>query len=72
MKVFPFYEVARNAEQKMEKGFTINQQFVCKWCGTKQTMDRPNVFFEKGRCEECGRITDLRLAGCNFMASTRR
>lgn len=72
MNVFPLYEVAENAERVMRRGHTIWQQFLCGNCGTKQTMDTPNQFFTHGQCEECGHTTDLRVAGCNFMAMLNR
>jgi hypothetical protein len=68
MKLHPFNDVAIHAAATMAKGATIFQQFNCAHCGIKQTMDTPNKFFEKGTCEECGKITDIKRDGCNFMA----
>jgi hypothetical protein len=31
-------------------------------------MDRPDTFFETGICEQCGKITDIKKNGHNFMA----
>jgi len=69
MNIYPFDSVAKQARQKMAEGWTINQQFNCAYCGTKQTMDEANKFFTTGKCEECGLITDIQRDGCNFMAS---
>ena len=69
MNVHPFDEVCRNAEAKMAEGWKIFQQFNCAHCGTKQTMPDENKFYTKGRCEECGGVTDIVHDGCNFMAT---
>jgi DNA-directed RNA polymerase subunit RPC12/RpoP len=68
MNLHPFDEVAANAEKMIGEGWTVYQQFNCADCGAKQTMDDKNVFHLKGRCEECGHITDIKKDGCNFMA----
>lgn len=67
MKLFPFYEVAAEAHAAMQNGATIFQQFNCAKCGTKQTLDTPNVFHKLGTCEECKHTTDIEKDGCNFM-----
>lgn len=69
MKVFPFYEVAANAESKIKQGWTIFQQFNCAGCGVKQTMPNANGFHKFGTCEECGHLTNIEKDGCNFMAT---
>lgn len=68
MKLHPFMDVHKEALTWMRRGATIYQQFNCQHCGIKQTMEKPNVLFEKGTCEECGRETDIRKNGCNYMA----
>ena len=68
MKLHPFEQCRKDAEDWMRRGADIYQQFNCEHCGTKQTMDVKNKFFEKGRCEECGRETDIKARGCNYMA----
>ena len=70
MKLHPFAEVAKNADEKVRQGWTVYQQFSCAGCGAKQTMEDKNVFHHKGRCEECGHITDIERDGCNFMAAS--
>jgi hypothetical protein len=67
VNLYPFDEVAKNAESKIADGWTVHQQFNCVGCGAKQTMEDENVFHAKGRCEECGHVTDIRKDGCNFM-----
>ena len=68
MKLHPLYDVAKAAAEVMAKGATIHQQFICQHCGVKQTMEIPDKFFEQGKCEECGKITSIKLKGCNYMA----
>lgn len=67
MKLHPFYECADGAHKMMEKGHRIFQQFNCSHCGTKQTMETPNVFYKLGNCEACGKQTDIENEGCNYM-----
>jgi hypothetical protein len=71
MKLYPFNEVAKNAEARIADGWTVYQQFNCAHCGAKQTMEDKNIFHNRGRCEECGEITDILKDGCNFMAVSR-
>ena len=68
MKLSPFKEVVKNAEVRIHGGWTIYQQWNCMHCGVKQTMPDENKFYTMGRCEECGRVTDIEANGCNFMA----
>jgi hypothetical protein len=70
MNLHPFDEVAANAYRKTQEGWTIYQQWNCAHCGVKQTMSTSNKFFTSGKCEECGKITDIRKDGCNFMATS--
>ena len=72
MKLAPFDQVVRNAETRMKDGWEIYQQWNCAHCGEKQTMPDKDKFFIQGRCEECGKITDIKKDGCNFMAVSRR
>ena len=72
MNLHPFYEVAKNAQSKIAEGWTTYQQFNCFHCGQKQTMPNGNVFHKKGKCEECGKVTDIERDGCNFMATFNR
>jgi hypothetical protein len=70
MKLYPFEKCCGYALYVMQyKGGTIYQQFICEACGTKQTMEQPNIMFETGECEECKHITNIKKNGCNYMAS---
>src|SRR5262245_46189724 len=54
MELHPFDEVVREAGERIRPGVVVHQQFACASCGSKQTMETPNVFYTGGRCEECG------------------
>ncbi len=69
-KNLPFYEVAERAQRCIQQGHLIFQKFTCAQCGERQTMPDPNAFYELGRCEECGHITDIVKEGCGFMMVT--
>lgn len=68
MELGPLHQVAAEAEEDMNRGATVFQQFLCGNCGVKQTIGTPNQFFTQGKCEECGHVTDLDITGCNYMA----
>lgn len=67
MNLYPFDECCKEAENRMQQGFDVFQQFNCAHCGAKQTMDDANRFHTRGICEECGRITNIKKDGCNYM-----
>ena len=67
MKLHPFWDCAAAAENLMQQGYTIHQQFNCAACGKKQTMENANVFHKLGLCEECGHETNIEQDGCNYM-----
>jgi hypothetical protein len=66
-KNFPFYEVAKEAEERIAQGWDVHQKFTCVKCNSRQTIEKPNVFYKKGTCEECRHVTDIELNGCNYM-----
>lgn len=67
MNLYDFDECAKEAEARMQQGFFVFQQFNCAHCGVKQTIDTPNVFHTHGTCEGCGKLTDIKQDGCNYM-----
>ena len=68
MNLYPFDEVVANAQTAIDKGATVHQQWNCEHCGAKQTMEEADKFFTSGICEECGKETDIKKNGHNFMA----
>jgi hypothetical protein len=63
----PLHECAATAAPLIESGATIHQKFTCLACGARQTIAEANQFFTRGKCEECGHITDIAVQGCNYM-----
>ena len=72
MNLYPLKETAEAAQAWMAEGFHIHQQFICGGCKIKQTCAEEDRFFTHGKCEECGHVTDLTKAGCNYMAISER
>lgn len=64
---YPFDECAKQAFKWVKAGRTIHQKFTCDWCNSRQTMETPNQFYTKGKCEECGHETDIQKRGCNYL-----
>jgi hypothetical protein len=62
-----FEDITKEAETLIARGGTCFQRFTCLVCGARQTMPDPDVFYTRGRCDECGFVTDLREHGCGFM-----
>ena len=62
-----FNEVFEEASAYLEIGATVYFRFTCEHCGSRQTFDTRNTLYETGKCEECGKITDLVKRGCGFM-----
>jgi len=48
-------------------GTKIYQKFSCGGCGERLTIDIPNEFHERGSCDKCDFITDIRKQGCNYL-----
>jgi hypothetical protein len=67
VKTYPFNYVVESLLKRRLEGWDFLMQFNCTKCGVKQTIDGLNKVYEKGQCEECGAITDLKLEGCNYM-----
>jgi hypothetical protein len=68
LNLHPWDEILAHADRKIQEGWNVYQQWNCAGCGVKQTMPDKNKFYLKGRCEECGRETDIKKDGMNFMA----
>lgn len=63
-----FYKIVAEIEALLAEGnSTIFQKFTCEICRARQTMDRPNVLYKTGKCDECGHISNLERNGCGFM-----
>ncbi|HEX9430275.1 MAG TPA: hypothetical protein VF944_07825 [Candidatus Bathyarchaeia archaeon] len=63
---YPIQKVAEQAYEKVQTlGATVHQKWTCRHCGSRQTMETPNVFYKSGRCEECDKITIIEK--CNYL-----
>jgi len=64
----PLDEVLRDADERIAAGWTVYQKFTCAGCGSRLTIETPNVFHKLGTCDKCDAVTDIVKTGCNFMA----
>lgn len=63
---YPLLEVATQAAEHLATGrANVWQKWTCAHCNSRQTMDQMNVFYTSGRCEECGKITQIEK--CNYL-----
>jgi transcription elongation factor Elf1 len=67
MKLHPWSKVITAAKEYIAQGHNVYQQFNCEHCGIKQTMDVANTFYMLGTCQECGKQTDIRMNGHNYL-----
>lgn len=63
-----FDETCQAANASIENGFEVYQQFTCGFCRARLEIAEPNVFFTKCVCDRCEHITNIREAGCGFVA----
>ena len=61
----PVEEIARLADEQIQKGFTIWMKWTCSHCGSRQTMDTPNVLYRSGHCQACDKVSIIVV--CGFM-----
>ena len=69
MKLGPWDDVIKHADDRIKAGWLVYQQWQCSHCGAKQTMPDENKFYTHGICEECDSLTDIKANGMNFMAT---
>jgi len=68
-KNFPLDECAALVERLLSEGPpgpAFFQKWTCGGCGARLTGGTPNKLFVEGHCEDCGHVTDIRKAGCNY------
>ncbi len=68
MNLYPFDDVLAQANEAINNGYVVYQQFKCAGCDNKLTMDVPDTFYTRGTCDKCGFETDIKATGQNFMA----
>ena len=59
----PLEETAAIAQHQMDGGFTIWMKWTCPNCGSRQTMEEPNVLFSSGHCQECNTVSEITHCG---------
>jgi hypothetical protein len=64
----PIKVIAAMADEQIGKGFTIWQKWTCLHCGSRQTMDVPNVLYTSGKCQNCGVVSAI--SECGFMMAS--
>ena len=52
-------------------GCNIYQKFTCGHCNSRQTMEKPNIWYNSGTCEECGYLNIIERAGMLLVANTK-
>ena len=67
IKDYPFTEIAEAIWKHAMDGNECFQKFTCANCGTRLTIDEPNVMYRTGHCDKCGHITDIEKQGCNYL-----
>lgn len=67
MNDLPFDECVLQASRikYLDPKSLIFQKFTCAFCGSRQTMEKEDTFYEEGTCEECGNTT--KISHCGFM-----
>lgn len=66
----PFDEIVESCTRLLAAGnATFFQKYTCgnPDCRNRLTIERPNTLFTQGKCDECGYVTDIVKAGCNYM-----
>jgi hypothetical protein len=64
---YPWDVIVKGVEEQIAKGRQIFQKWSCDHCGSRQGMPVPNVLYLTGECEECGKTTNIKARGCNYM-----
>jgi hypothetical protein len=65
-KNFPLSEVIPACDRIIKDGGTVFQKWTCSGCGQRITAKQANTLTGHGHCEDCGAITDIEKAGCNY------
>jgi len=62
---YPIEEILEAFKEMVPEGDILYQKWTCGDCGSRQTMEQPNLVFAHGKCEGCGFITEIKK--CNFL-----
>lgn len=65
---YPLEEIVKAAAEIIKTGdFMVLQKFSCEHCGQRLTISEPNKIYTEGTCDKCGKVTDIRKHGCNYV-----
>lgn len=70
-KDYPLTEIVAKCLTLTAQGHTVYQKWTCGGCKKRIGSENPNVLTEKGQCEECGHITNIKETGCNYLLVMR-
>ena len=59
------------ASEFVAGGATVYQKFTCTECDNRLTIEEANTFYTAATCDRCGKVTDIRKNGCNYMLILR-
>ena len=64
---YPIEIVTEMALKQIQAGGIVFFKFTCGHCHSRQTFDTPNKLYERGICEECGKVSKITRAGLTLM-----
>lgn len=64
---YPFEQVCKRVKELADQGHRCYQRFICEHCGQKLHMEEANKFFMEGNCDQCGKTTNIKARGCNYL-----
>lgn len=62
---YPIQECLDRVLPLVKQGAKFHQKWTCSHCGSRQTMEEENQFFESGICGECGKESPIKA--CNYL-----
>jgi predicted RNA-binding Zn-ribbon protein involved in translation (DUF1610 family) len=67
----PLKDCFETASEFVAGGATVYQKFTCTECDNRLTIEEANTFYTAATCDRCGKVTDIRKNGCNYMLILR-
>jgi hypothetical protein len=65
---YPPAMIASDMEKQIQRGAECYMKWTCGRCGQRVTSIVPNRVFLFAMHDDCGFVTDIEQAGCNFLA----
>jgi len=69
MPDIPIEKARKDALELNAKGINTYQKFTCAKCGNRLTMEDANIFYDNGRCDACGHVSEI--THCGYMVHAR-